>query len=98
MKIWSAQNQDLPNNLQIISEGSPQESEIMGTDILKFYEPFIKDINGKIITMYDDTIEITYVDAVRSYLAGNIKSKEEVLTTFKDTLKTRFKDSGIDIK
>jgi len=98
LKIWSAQNQDLPNNLQIISEGSPQESEIMGTDILKFYEPFIKDINGKIITMYDDTIEITYVDAVRSYLAGNIKSKEEVLTTFKDTLKTRFKDSGIDIK
>ncbi|KNY25271.1 extracellular solute-binding protein [Pseudobacteroides cellulosolvens] len=88
MKKWANNNQDFPNNLEAISEGSLEDSKIMGTNVFKFYETFIKDINGNLLTKYDDTIENCYLDCMRSYLAGKIKTKDEMILTFKDKVKT----------
>lgn len=96
MKKWAAQNQDFPNNLQLISEGSSEDNEIMGTDVFKFFEPFVKDINGKLITKYDETIENAYTDCMRSYLGGKIRTKEEMLTTFKDKVKINLIDVKVE--
>jgi len=96
MKKWATDNQDFPNNLQAISEGSAEDSKIMGTNVYKFYEPFVKDINGKILTKYDDTIEYAFIDVMRSYLAGKISSKDDMLKTFKDKVKTNLKDITVE--
>ncbi len=96
MKKWATDNQDFPNNLQAIAEGSAEDSKIMGTNVFKFYEPFVKDINGKILTKYDDTIENAFIDVMRSYLAGKIGSKDDMLKTFKDKVKTNLKDITVE--
>ncbi|MDP4180988.1 MAG: extracellular solute-binding protein [Bacillota bacterium] len=96
MKKWAIDNQDFPNNLAAIAEGSPEDSKIVGTNVFKFYEPFIKDINGSILTKYDDTIENAFVDCMRSYLAGKIKTKDEMIKTFKDKVKTNLKDITVE--
>ncbi|KNY25729.1 ABC transporter substrate-binding protein [Pseudobacteroides cellulosolvens] len=96
MKKWAANNQDFPNNLQAIGEGSPEDSKIMGTNVFKFYEPFVQKINGKILTKYDDTIENAFIDVMRSYLAGKIKSKDDMLKTFKDKVKINLKDITVE--
>ncbi|WP_036943949.1 ABC transporter substrate-binding protein [Pseudobacteroides cellulosolvens] len=96
MKEWSDYSEGLPNNLEVISQGSVEDSKIMGTNIFKFYEPLIKDINGKLITQYDDTINNAYQDCMRSYLAGKTKSKDEMLKSFKDKVKTLLKDVTVE--
>lgn len=96
MKEWANDNQDFPNNLEAISEGSFENSKIMGTNVFKFYEPFIKDINGKILTKYDDTIENSYLDCMRSYLAGKIKTKDDMIKTFKDKVKNNLRDVTVE--
>jgi maltose-binding protein MalE len=96
MKKWAVENQDFPNNLTVISQGAGETSKIMGVDLFKFYEPFVKDINGNILTKYDDTIENAFVDTMRSYLAGKIKTKEDMLKTFKDKVKTNLKDITVE--
>ncbi|KNY26743.1 ABC transporter substrate-binding protein [Pseudobacteroides cellulosolvens] len=96
MKKWALENQDFPNNLMVISQGAGEISKIMGVDLFKFYEPFIKDINGNILTKYDDTIENAFVDTMRSYLAGKISTKEDMLKTFKDKVKTNLKDITVE--
>lgn len=92
MRKWANDTQDFPNNLQVISEGSLEDSKIMGTNIFKFYEPFIKDINGNLLTKYDDVIENIYYDCMRLYLTGDIKTKNDMIITFKDKVKTNLKD------
>jgi len=87
LKIWF---------LQLISQGAFEENRIMDTDIYKFYEPFIKDIDGSIITKYDTSIEIIYVNCMRSYLADEIKSKSELIQTFKNKVKSKLRDVTVE--
>ncbi|KNY25310.1 extracellular solute-binding protein [Pseudobacteroides cellulosolvens] len=96
MRKWASQNRDLPNNLQLLSEGTQQNNKIIGTDIFKFYEPFVKDINGKLRTSKDYTIELYYNRCLRSYLDGEIKTEEEMLRKFKDEVKNSVKDISVD--
>lgn len=96
MKKWATRNHDFPNNLQLLYECSPEENKIMGTDLFKFYEPFARNINGKIITKYDETIDNAYIDSIRSYLAGKIKTKEEMINTFKNKVNFNLKDITVE--
>jgi len=96
MKAWAKANQDFPNNLSVIKEGSGEESKIVGTDLFKFYEPFVKNINGKVLTQYDDTIEKQFDDVMKSYLAGKVADKAEVLKLFKEKVKTNLKDITVE--
>jgi len=96
MKKWALENQDFPNNLTVISQGAGETSKIMGVDLFKFYEPFVKDINGNILTKYDDTIENAFVDTMRSYLAGKVNTKDDMIKIFKDKVKTNLKDITVE--
>ncbi|MDP4181460.1 MAG: extracellular solute-binding protein [Bacillota bacterium] len=87
MKKWAEDEQAIPNNLNIIAEGSPEDDKIVGTNLFKFFEPFIQDINGKILTKHDESIERVYTECLRSYLAGKIKTKEDMIKEFKNTVK-----------
>ncbi|MDP4181362.1 MAG: extracellular solute-binding protein [Bacillota bacterium] len=96
MKKWAIENQDFPNNLEVINGGAPEDSKIVGTNLFKFYEPFVKDINGSILTPNDDIIEKAFDDVMRSYLAGKIKTKDELIKMFKEKVKTNIKDINAD--
>ncbi|KNY29171.1 hypothetical protein Bccel_4445 [Pseudobacteroides cellulosolvens ATCC 35603 = DSM 2933] len=96
MKKWALDNQDFPNNLDIIAEGAPSDSKVVGTNLFKFYQPFVKDINGEVLTQYDDIIERTFDDVMTSYLAGKYKTKDDMLKAFKDKVKSNLKDIQVD--
>ncbi|HEY9060527.1 MAG TPA: extracellular solute-binding protein [Pseudobacteroides sp.] len=96
VKKWALDNQDFPNNLEIIAEGSPSDSNIVGANLFKFYEPFVKDINGEVLTQYDDIIERTFDDVMVSYLAGKYKTKDDMVKAFKDKVKTNLKEIQVD--
>ncbi len=86
-----ADNGSLPNSLEAIAEGSPEENKIVGTDVLKFFEPLVMDISSK-MTAYDEEINVYYIDALKLYTDGKIKSKEEMIDTFKKNVKLNLKD------
>lgn len=96
MKDWAIANQDFPNNKAVIAEGAPEDSKIVGTNVFKFYEPFVDSINGKVLTPYDDTVEKAFDDIMKSYLAGKVKDKAEVLKLFKEKVKTNLKDITVE--
>lgn len=54
----------------------------------------IDDINGSIITQYDDQITNVFQDAMLSYLAGNT-TKDQMWAQFKDQVRS---DLGEKIK
>lgn len=96
LKKWALDNQDFPNNLDIIAEGAPSDSKVVGTNLFKFYQPFVKDINGDVLTQYDDIIERTFDDVMTSYLAGKYKTKDDMIKAFKDKVKSNLKDIQVD--
>ncbi|KNY29771.1 extracellular solute-binding protein [Pseudobacteroides cellulosolvens] len=94
MRKWAHESKDFPNNLQVIAEGYGEENKIMGIDIYKFYEPFIKDIDGSIFTEYDSEIQNIYTNNLGFYLnGGEFKTKDELIKAFKN----RVKNSVVDI-
>jgi maltose-binding protein MalE len=96
LKKWALDNQDFPNNLEIIAEGAPSDSKVVGTNLFKFYEPFVKDINGALLTPYDDIIERTFDDVMTSYLAGKYKTKDDMIKAFKEKVKANLKEIQVD--
>ncbi len=80
------------NNLSLLKEGSSDVDAITGQNLFLFYEPFFCEINGAILNKYDDTIENAFNDAMKSYLAGKIKSRDEVISTFKAKVKQNLND------
>ncbi|MDP4182605.1 MAG: extracellular solute-binding protein [Bacillota bacterium] len=88
MKKWANDNIDFPNNLEVLSEGSSEIDKIMGVDTFKFYNQFVKEIDGSTLTRYDDVIESEYTNYLRLYLEGNIKTKDDMLKAFKEKIKS----------
>ncbi|MDP4180551.1 MAG: extracellular solute-binding protein [Bacillota bacterium] len=99
LKQWSIDNQDLPNNKDVIMEfssGSSYTSSITGQNNAKIFGSIAEKINGKLSTKYDDTIENAYDDVMRSYLNGKIKSKDDAINAFKDKVKINLKDIYVE--
>jgi len=96
MKQWALDNQDFPNNLDILAEGAPSDSKVVGTNLFKFYEPFVKDINGEVLTQYDDIIERAIDNTMTSYLAGKYRTKDDMLKAFKNEVKSNLKDIQVE--
>ncbi|HEY9062815.1 MAG TPA: extracellular solute-binding protein [Pseudobacteroides sp.] len=92
MKAWANENQELPNNLGVISQGSPNVNKIVSTNVFEFFEPLVKDIKGDTITRYDEAIYKEFVEAMKLYLDGSIKSKEDMVGVFKNNVKLKLKD------
>lgn len=88
MQKWANNYMDFPNNLEILSEGAPEINKIMGVDTYKFYNQFIREIDGSNLSKYDDVIESEYIDYLRLYLEGKIKTRDEMLKAFKDKVES----------
>ncbi len=95
---WNKQTGDIPNSLSQLKEGSTSSDvdAITGQNLYKFYEPMVSGINGAVLTQYDDTIENAFNNIMKSYLAGKIKSRDEVISKFKTQVKQNLKDITIE--
>ncbi|HEX9061860.1 MAG TPA: extracellular solute-binding protein, partial [Clostridia bacterium] len=98
LKDWNKATGDIPSSISVLNEGaaSSDVDKVTGQNLFKFYSPFVGNINGKVLTTYDDTVEKAFVDAERAYVAGKLKSKDEVIKMIKDTVKTNLKDVKVD--
>lgn len=66
-----------------------------GQNIAKTYNDIVPDINGKVITKYDETINAKFQNALETYINGE-KTKEEFLQQFKSDVKTAFPDINVE--
>jgi hypothetical protein len=98
LKRLEQANGDIPNSLSQLKEGSTSSDvdAITGQNLYKFYEPMVSGINGAVLTQYDDTIENAFNNIMKSYLAGKIKSRDEVISKFKTQVKQNLKDITIE--
>ncbi len=100
LKAWNKDTGDIPNSMQLLEEGaaSTDVDKIMGVNLFKFYQPMVGDINGKVLTQYDDTIENAFKDVLKTYLAGSktIKSSDDVIKEFKNKVKANLKDITVE--
>ncbi|KNY24896.1 extracellular solute-binding protein [Pseudobacteroides cellulosolvens] len=95
MKKWSIENQDHPNHKSLmnqLSSDSKNISKITGQNNYKIFLSLTPKVNGKLLTQYDTIIENVYINIMRSYLAGKIKSRDEAIRIFKDQVKTYVDD------
>jgi hypothetical protein len=97
-KSWNKATGDIPNSLSLLAEcaDSNEVDKIMGINLFKFYQSMVADVNGSLLTKYDDTIENAFKDVMKTYLAGNIKSKDEVLSQFKAKVKANLKEITVE--
>ncbi|HEX9061849.1 MAG TPA: extracellular solute-binding protein [Clostridia bacterium] len=98
LKDWNKATGDIPSSISVLNEGaaSSDVDKVTGQNLFKFYSPFVGNINGKVLTTYDDTVDKAFIDAERAYLAGKLKSKDDVIKTIKNTIKTNLKDVKVD--
>ncbi len=94
---WAKKSGDFISNLAAIDTLSKDTSLVNATvnqNPYEFFGPMIDEINGLIITEYDDQITNVFQDAMLSYLAGNT-TKDQMWAQFKDQVRS---DLGEKIK
>lgn len=93
MKEWSSKTGDFLNNAQIIDEyaAGTEINKTFNQNLYEVFKPSLNDINGKILTQYDDRIEAAFHDSMSSYLAGEI-DKDTMYKNFKEKVKSDFPD------
>lgn len=91
---WAKKSGDFVSNLAAIETLSKDASLVNATinqNPYEFFGPMIDDINGAIITQYDDQITNAFQDAMLSYLAGNT-TEDQMWKQFKDQVKNDLGD------
>ena len=99
LREWSIKTGDIPNSMSLISEfaaDSIQVDKIMGTNLFKLYSEIVGSVNGSALTQYDDTVENAFIDIMKSYLAGKVKSNEEVVSQLKTKVKQNLRDVTVE--
>lgn len=100
LKSWNSRTGDIPSSISVLNDGAKSNNidKVTGQNLFKFYssEDGIDKINGSLFTTYDNTVERAYVEAVRAYLAGKLKSKEDVINTIKDSVSDELTGIQVD--
>ena len=82
---WAKSSGDFVSNLEAIDTLSKDKTMLNKTinqNPYEVFEPMIKDVNGSIMTQYDDTIENNFYYAMMEYLAYNI-TEDQMWELFK---------------
>ncbi|MDP4179559.1 MAG: extracellular solute-binding protein [Bacillota bacterium] len=95
MNDYSEKYEEIPNNIELISKNK-YKSKIFDIDLIDFYEDNIKDVNGSVLSKYDDIIEDCFDEAMESYLEGKLFSKAEVIKKFKGKVQNELPEIEID--
>jgi ABC-type glycerol-3-phosphate transport system substrate-binding protein len=90
VRNWAYECNEIPNNMEAISEGSLEKNRLLGVDRFKLFDPIVKEIDGKTVAEYDNAINSEFDKSLRLYLDGKIGSKEEMINTFKKNVKSHF--------
>lgn len=93
-KKWAKDQNDFVSNTKVVSEieGDFSSKFLGGQNQYKQFAESAKDINGDLLTKYDQTIQKAFVDnALTPYSEGKI-SKAAALKAFKDNVKNAFPD------
>lgn len=98
LSSWSDQTGDFVNNTDVIKK-KIQENKLDPTTNQNIYNTFnsqLSSINGNIFTPNDDKIENDFTDALKTYLSGGYKTKDDFIKAFKDKVKSDFPDLKVD--
>lgn len=99
LKQWSIKSGDMPNSRKLMREMGSDTSyvnKITGQNLYEVFGGLAEGVNGKISTMNDYNIDSEFNDCMRSYLAGNITSKDKLIATFKQKVKANIKEINVD--
>lgn len=91
---------DVVSNKDIIEKYEADDSfinKVVNQNIYQVYGPMLEGINGSLVTKYDDTIKIAFLDGMDSYLAEQI-SKEEMLAQFIERLESELQGENISFE
>ena len=95
LKSHAVDKADFVNNQNVIKELAASDlgkAEFLGgQNAYKTYSEMLPNITGKLVTLYDETIQNKWDDAMRLYISG-AKTKEQFLEQFKKDVKTAFPD------
>jgi maltose-binding protein MalE len=98
-EAWARKSGDFVSNLNVIEKMSNDSSYISKTinqNPYTFFAPMVGDINGAIITQHDDTITNAFQDAMLSYLAGTIKTEEDMWKQFKNQVRNDLNELTVE--
>ncbi|MCX2456322.1 ABC transporter substrate-binding protein [Lacticaseibacillus nasuensis] len=91
---WAKDQNDFVSNQSVVKKITPQFTSkfLGGQNQYKQFAESAKDIDGNLLTKYDQTIQKAFVDnALTPYSQGKI-SKAAALKAFKDTVQNAFPD------
>lgn len=91
---WAKDQNDFVSNKKVVEDIQDQfKSDFLGgQNQYKQFAESSKDINGKLLTKYDQTIQKAFVDnALTPYSQGKL-TKDAALKAFKETVQNAFPD------
>lgn len=84
------------NVIEVFANSDAANNEFLGgQNVYKTYSEMVPDINGKLVTDYDETINNKWSEALDLYITGE-KSKEDFLKQFKEEVKSAFPDITVE--
>jgi hypothetical protein len=99
LKEWTNQTGDIPNSMSLLSKyaaDSTKVDNITDINLFKFYQGLVGDINGATFGQYDEKIENSFKEVMKSYLDGKIATKDGVVKMFKDKVKEEVKEITVE--
>ncbi|SET71205.1 ABC-type glycerol-3-phosphate transport system, substrate-binding protein [Natronincola peptidivorans] len=98
LRDWAKATGDFVSHLDIIDELMSDNSFVNPTvnqNTYQVYGPMVYEIDGNLITQYDDQIRVAFLDVLQTYLAGNI-DKDQFLVNLKEQVQADIPDLIIE--
>jgi ABC-type glycerol-3-phosphate transport system substrate-binding protein len=86
-------NTDIQATVSASADGN--NAFLGGQNIYKPYTALVKNVNGDLITEYDDTINNAFNADVDLFVNGKIASKDALMTKFKADVKSAYPDLNV---
>jgi ABC-type glycerol-3-phosphate transport system substrate-binding protein len=86
---WAKETGDFVSNMTIIEKLQNDGdfiNETIKENTYQVYGSMVDQIDGGLITQYDDQMRVTFQDYLNAFLAGNIESKEVMIQQFKEQI------------
>lgn len=86
-------NTDIQATVSASADGN--NAFLAGQNVYKPYTALVKNVNGDLITEYDDTINNAFNADVDLFINGKIASKDALMTKFKADVKSAYPDINV---
>lgn len=98
LKKWAEDTGDFVSNEKVVEEikGNYSEEFLGGQNHYNEFSSMVKDINAKILTEYDQTIERLFIDNCLTPFSKGEMDQKEAIQSFKDSVQNAYPDVQVD--